>query len=60
LVSAARDARAKVVLVGDQGQLSNHHTFARTCGRWRLKFRCSAGVGHGQRCRPSNRARWRG
>jgi ATP-dependent exoDNAse (exonuclease V) alpha subunit len=51
---------AKLILVGDPRQLANHHTFARTCGRWRLKFRCSAGVGHGQRCRPSNRARWRG
>jgi hypothetical protein len=59
LVSAARDARAKVVLVGDQGQLSNHHMFARTCGRWHLKFTCSAEVGRSRRCRPSNRARCR-
>jgi conjugative relaxase-like TrwC/TraI family protein len=56
LVTAARDARAKVLLVGDPNQLSNHHTFARTCGRWCLKFTCSAGVGRSRRCRPSNRA----
>jgi ATP-dependent exoDNAse (exonuclease V) alpha subunit len=60
LIHAAQDTRAKVVLVGDPAQLSNHHTFARTCGRWRLMFTCSAGVGHGRRCPPSNRAPWHG
>ena len=60
IVQGAEVAGAKVVLVGDPRQLPNHHTFARTCGRWRLKFTCSAIVGHGRRSRPSNRAQWHG
>ncbi len=56
LVQAARDARVKVVLIGDQAQLNNHHTFERTCGRRCLKFMGSGGAGRIRRCRRGNRA----
>ena len=56
LVRAARDARVKVVLIGDQAQLNDHHTFERTCGRRCLKFMGSGGAGRIRRCRRGNRA----
>ena len=56
LLTAVERSGAKLIIVGDDRQLGNHHTFGRTCGRWCLKFTSSGRVAPGRRCRRGSTA----
>jgi conjugative relaxase-like TrwC/TraI family protein len=60
LVDAAGQVGAKVLLTGDWAQLTNRHTFERTCGRQRRMFTSPVEARRHRRCRTGSTALRRG